>query len=54
MKAGRAEVQNVGESFQRRRVTADSRRRHAGNNPIPVGTFKSIMEGSRLSQDDFR
>jgi HicA toxin of bacterial toxin-antitoxin, len=25
-----------------------------GNKPIPVGTFKSIIEGSGLSQDDFR
>jgi predicted RNA binding protein YcfA (HicA-like mRNA interferase family) len=25
-----------------------------GNKPIPAGTFKSIIEGSGLSQDDFR
>ena len=25
-----------------------------GNKPIPIGTLKSIMEGSGLSVDDFR
>lgn len=25
-----------------------------GNKPIPIGTLKSIIEGSGLSRDDFR
>jgi len=25
-----------------------------GSKPIPIGTLKSIMEGSKLSVDDFR
>ena len=36
---------------------ADSRQvivPHHGSKPIPIGTLKSIIEGSKLSSDDFR